>query len=246
MRVTILGTGAACPRAGGACSGFLVRGENATVWLDAGNGTLSRLLEHVSCFDLDALVISHSHADHISDVLPFMYGLGFADEPVQDFPVYAPPDVPPIVSAPLGSGSIDIFRRVFDFSTTGPVFEVGDLRFEPFRTVHPVETYGYRISEGDRTFVYTSDTAPFPELADCCRDADLLLCEATFVHPMPSPPDIHMWAEEAGQMAQKAGAPRLLLTHVWPTIPLEAAVQEAASAYTGSVEAAAEGTTYTV
>jgi ribonuclease BN (tRNA processing enzyme) len=154
--------------------------------------------------------------------------------------------VAPLVSHPLGLGSIDFFNVVFDFRPVAPVIEVGGLRFESFRTVHPVETYGFRITEGDGTFVYTADTADFPELAEDCRDAEVLLCEATFVRPNEGPPGIHMWAHESGRLAAKADAKRLVLTHVWATNPLEDAVAAASSAFDGPVEAAVEEAVYSV
>lgn len=244
MRITVLGCGAAYPRPGGACSGFLVEGGGATVLLDAGNGTFSRLTERIPYDALDALVLSHSHADHISDVLPLMYALGFDGDPASALTVYAPPDVRSVVSAPLGEGSTEIFDRAFAWRPIAGAFEVGGLRFEAFRTLHPAETYGLRISEGDATCVYTADTADFPELPDRCRAADLLICEATFVGDDQAPPGLHLWAREAGQTAAKAEVGRLRLTHVWATHDPSEAAQEAAENFTGDLEAARDGDIY--
>lgn len=244
MRITVLGSGAAYPRPGGSCAGFLVEGAGVRVWLDAGNGTFSRLTQLMPYRDVDALVLSHSHADHIADVLPLMYALAFDEEADGPLAVHAPPDVPEKLAHPLGEGSIDAFRTVFRFHSLHDPFEVGGLRFEPFRTVHPPETYGVRVTDGDKLFVYTADTADFPELPDECRDADLLLCEATFARGAVAPPGIHLWSYEAGTVAQKAHAARLVVTHVWPTCPLETVVAEAAETFGGPTEAAREGAVY--
>lgn len=247
MRITVLGSGAAYPRAGGACAGFLVTSGDTNVWLDAGNGTLSNLQLHVSYRDVDALALTHGHADHTSDVLPFMYAVGF--DPVRapkHVPLFAPDGVGSSLVGGLGDSSREMFERVFEVRSVDEPFEVGRLRFEPFRTQHPAETYGLRIADGDRTAVYTSDTSWFESLADHCRDADLLLCEATYVGDAQAPPGIHMWAIEAGRVAGDAGAKRLVLTHIWPTFDPEDAVREAAKAYSGPVEAAVEGKVYDV
>lgn len=248
MDVTVLGSGAAYPRAGGACSGFLVSNDAANVWLDAGNGTFSRLQELISYRDLDALVITHGHADHVADVLPLMYALGF--DPQQPattrLPVYAPGDVEHSLKWPLGGTSLEIFHKVFDFRSIKEPFEISGIRFEAFRTKHPAETYGLRVSNSGRSFVYTSDTALYPELADECRDAEVLVCEATYVDGIDAAPGVHMWAREAGRVAQQAGAKRLVLTHIWSTLDPVQAVDEAAGEYDGPVEAAVEGKRYTI
>ena len=192
---------------------------------------------------VDAIVLSHSHADHTADMIPLMYALGYDGE-CKYVPVHAPPDVAGSLTAQLHESSRELFGTVFGFSDLGSPFEVGDLRVEPFPTLHPVETYGVRVTDGARTFVYTADTAMFDELPDLCRGADLLVAEATYVRPYELPPGIHMWGDEAGQLACKAEAKRLLLTHVWGSIPVEDAVREAAENWDGPIEAAGEGQTY--
>lgn len=242
----MLGTGAAFPRAGSACSGYLIRTAKTTIWLDAGNGTFSRLQQQISFDGMDAIVLSHSHADHIADVTPLMYALGYETELSRELPVdiYAPAEVAPMISGSLGEGSKDIFDRVFRFHELGGPFQVKDIKIEPFRVVHPVETFGFRISDGSKLLVYTADTALFDGLAGHCRGADLFICEATYVHPVTCPPGIHMWADESGKLATEVGAPRTLLTHVWGSISVADAVKEAAGVADVRIEAAVEGETY--
>ena len=247
MEITVLGSGAAYPRPGGACAGLLLTADDAKVWIDAGNGTFSRLQEHIAYRDLDALVLTHGHADHISDVLPLMYALGFDPElePIT-LPVYAPPDVEVGLKWPLGGTSLDIFKKVFDFRTIAEPFDVGGVRFESFRTLHPAETYGLRMTHEGKVAVYTSDTAMFAGLDDVCRDADLLISEATYVSGVEAGPGVHMWASEAGRVAASAGAKRLVLTHIWSTFDPARAVAEASEEFSGPVEAAVEGKRYPV
>lgn len=248
MIFTVLGCGAAYPRPGGACSGFLVSAGDANIWLDAGNGTFARLQELMSYRDLDAVVVTHGHADHVADVLPLMYALGFDPEApaTEALPFYAPGDVEHSLKWPLGETSREILMKVFEFRTIAEPFDIGPVHFEPFLTRHPAETYGMRISNGGRSIVYTSDTAFFPELPDVCRDADILVCEATYVDGVKANPGVHMWAREAGRVAKESGAKRLVLTHIWATFDPQQAVDEAAASYDGPVEAAVEGKRYKV
>lgn len=248
MKITVLGNGAAFPRPGGACSGYLVESGDTQIWLDAGNGTFSRLRERVTPHDLDALVLSHDHGDHIADVLLLMYELGYdgAHPSPHTTPVYAPATVPTKLLGFIGPGSAKLFRQVFDFRPITEPFRIGDLAFGSFRVVHPTETYGISMTDGGKRAVYTADTAAFPELAEHCRGADLLICEATYVGDVDTDPGIHMWAREAGELAAAAGVGKLVLTHIWSSFDPDDAVREAASHFDGDIEAAVEGKTYEV
>jgi ribonuclease BN (tRNA processing enzyme) len=248
MQVTVLGCNAAFPRAGGACSGFLVDGGGAKVWIDAGNGTFSNLQKVASWRDLDAMILTHGHADHISDVLPLMYAMGLDDNP-PDTPlsVHAPTEASARLTALLGGGrSSEIFAKVFAFEPLHGDFRIKDLSVRPFRTEHPIDCYGLRLSADGRDVVYTSDTAFFPDLPDACAEADLLISEATYVGKVKAEQGVHMWATEAGRLARDAKVKRLVLTHIWATFDPAQAEAEARESYDGPVEAAVEGSTYSV
>jgi ribonuclease BN (tRNA processing enzyme) len=249
MDITVLGCGAVFPRAGGACSGFLVQADGTNVWLEAGNGTFSRMEELHSFNEIDALILSHAHSDHFVDTIPLMYARGFLDAKPEPLVVYTPPDVEAKLLGMLGGSgsSVDLFKETFDVRPlTVEPFEVGPLKFEPFRTLHPAETYGVRMRTDGKLATYTSDTAFFPELPEACGPADLLICEATYVEGVEAEPDIHLWAPESGKVGAAAGAKRMLLTHVWGTFDPEQAAAEAAKTFGGSVEPAIERRRYTV
>ena len=68
LTLTVLGCSGSYPGPGQACSGYLVRSGGTTVWLDAGTGTLANLQLHVGLDQVDAIVLSHQHPDHWSDI----------------------------------------------------------------------------------------------------------------------------------------------------------------------------------
>src|SRR3954467_64800 len=113
MRVTVLGKSPSWQDAGGACSGYLVEERGTSVLLDCGNGVFAKLREHLDYVDLDAVVLSHLHADHFLDLVPYSSALTYAPRQ-QPVPVHVWPgtDDParPALHAPAGARQV--FRRV--------------------------------------------------------------------------------------------------------------------------------------
>ena len=105
MRLTVLGKSPSWQDAGGACSGYLVEDNGTRVLLDCGNGVFAKLRERIDYVDVDAVVISHLHADHFLDLVPYSYALTYAPRQ-QPVPVHAWPgtDNParPVLHAPAG------------------------------------------------------------------------------------------------------------------------------------------------
>ena len=70
MRLTVLGKSPAWQDAGGACSGYLLEEAGTALLIDCGNGVFGKLRERIDYVDVDAVVISHLHADHFLDLVP--------------------------------------------------------------------------------------------------------------------------------------------------------------------------------
>ena len=75
MRITVLGKSPAWQDAGGACSGYLVEEGETTSCSTAAAACSAKLREHVDYTEVDAVVISHVHADHFIDLVPYSYAL---------------------------------------------------------------------------------------------------------------------------------------------------------------------------
>ena len=89
MKLTILGCNGPYPGAGGACSGYLLSEDDTHVLIDCGAGVIANLVRHIPWEALDAVVLSHLHYDHMSDLLPMQYALQFHPRETP-LPVYAP------------------------------------------------------------------------------------------------------------------------------------------------------------
>src|SRR3954469_7376412 len=110
MRLTVLGKSPSWQDAGGACSGYLLQEEETSVLLDCGNGVFGKLRQHIDYVDVDAVVISHLHADHFLDLVPYSYALSYAprQQPVPIPPFWSGTDDPahPVLHAPEGAGDV--------------------------------------------------------------------------------------------------------------------------------------------
>ena len=106
--------------------------------------------------------------------------------------------------------------------------------------------YGLRIEADGRTLAYSGDTGTCDALVETARDADMFLCEASFIEAKENPPDLHLTGAEAGRMAADAGVKRLVLTHVPPWYDPQIALAESKLTYDGDVELAEPGRTYQV
>lgn len=233
MKLTILGCGSALPRPGGACSGYLVEEGETRVLLDCGNGVVSNLMKVVDLRAVNAIVVSHWHADHWFDLVPYRYGIQLSSRPVIVKPqLYLPPggtaalEGTTVVFHPAGH----FFSSVFSVAEYDPNQElsVGALRMSFARTQHVLPTWAIRVHNGQQSLVYSSDTGPCESVEQLARGTSLLLCEATLQGPGDtSSTALHMSATQAGQLAARAGVGMLVLTHIWPELDVEESRREA-------------------
>jgi ribonuclease BN (tRNA processing enzyme) len=263
VRITVLGKSPAWPDAGGACSGYLVQDEDHSLLLDCGNGVLSKLRQYVDYVDLDSVLVSHLHADHFLDLIPYSYALTYAPRQ-QPVPVGGWPgtDHParPTLYAPLGAvncfrriasswGDEELIERAFDLREYRPSDDlgIGPLRVRFCEVPHYTRTFAVELTTraGGR-LTFSSDCRPNEELVDFARRTDLLLIEGTLPRPERSGERGHLTPFEAGEHGRRAEASRLVLTHYSDELDPEWVRAEAAEAFGGPVELAEDGAVYTL
>jgi ribonuclease BN (tRNA processing enzyme) len=263
MRVTVLGKSPSWQDAGGACSGYLVEEGDTAVLLDCGNGVFSKLRRFRDYVAVDAVVLSHLHADHFLDLVPFSYALTYAPRqqpvPVDRWPGTDSP-ARPTLFAPGGAretfrrvvgawGNEDLIENAFDLREYAPsdVLEVGPLRFRFSEVPHFVHTCAIAVTSsanGSGRLVYGADSAPNEELVRFAEGADLLMVEATLPRPERGGMRGHLTPGEAGEHGARAKAGRLVLTHISDELDLLWARREAEQTFGGPVDIAHEGAVY--
>lgn len=253
MRLTIVGCSGSYPGPDSAASCYLLEarhddGTGERTWrilVDLGSGALGSLQRHVDPLSIDAVLLSHLHADHCLDLCGYYVMRRYHPDGAQPrIPVWGPVDTADRMARaydlPLEPGMHEEFDfRVWD----GPV-EIGPFHVEPVPVDHPIPAYGLRISADGATLAYTGDTGPCDGLTDLARGADLLLAEASFVSTADNPPALHLTGTDCGQVARDAGAHRLVLTHIPPWHDPQVALAEARTAYDGPIDLARAGASY--
>ncbi|MGI5483312.1 MBL fold metallo-hydrolase [Streptomyces lavendofoliae] len=244
MTLTVLGTASPHPAPGRPCSGYLVSGGGARVWVDAGPGTFGEIQRHTDPARLDAIWISHLHADHSADLLAALYAFAYGGlTPPAPVPVYAPAGCARRIAGFLGRPDHEPPAAVFDFRDLydGHVAHHGGLRLTARAVAHDTEAYGLRAEAGGAVLAYSGDSGPCPALTELAAGAGLLLCEADADRHGEDGTPVHLTPEDAGRLARDAGAGRLLVTHVGPGLTRESATERAAAVYGGRTDTAYEG-----
>ena len=248
MRLTVLGCAGSYPGPASPCSGYLVEHDGFRLVLDLGAGALGSLQRHVDLLDVDAVYVSHLHTDHCIDLVAYSYARRYHPDGLPPpLPVYGPEGLAQRLCQAFEEPPADGLLDVFDFHEV-PVGtqSIGPFTVSTARMNHPVECHGLRVEAGGRTLVYSGDTAATPALVELARDADLLLCEASWPDAPDRPPGLHLSGREAGEHAAAAGARRLLLTHLISWADPSTVVAEAAQAYPGPLEVVGCGSSYDV
>lgn len=262
MRVTVLGKSPAWQDAGGACSGYLVEDDTTCVLTDCGNGVFSKLRRVRDYTLTDAIVISHMHADHFFDLIPYAFALVYAPRqqpvPVARWTGVEKPPRPPLFLPPGGLaianevvsaiGAPGLIEQAYEVSEYDPgqALSIGTLTLTFQAVPHFVPTWAIGfLCEGTRV-VYGADHRPNDEIIEFASAADLLIMEATLPRPERLGQRGHMTPLESGEHAARAEAKRLVLTHISDELDQLSAKTEAESVFDGPVAVADEGAVHSV
>lgn len=244
LTVTVLGCCGSYPGPGAACSGYLVQGGGVNVVVDLGPGSLANLQQHIDLADIDAVVLSHRHADHWIDLTGLETAWQYALNR-EGLDVFGTAENRVMAEAVIGP--LEPIIDWHDIEDAGHV-RVGKLDFDFSATEHYVDTLAVRVaspSDG-AAMAYSADTGPGWSFSELGNAIDLGLCEATTLADGEGTGVLHLSARQAGAMARAAGVPALVLTHLQPGIDPAASQAEGSAAYGSAVQIAREHAVYDV
>lgn len=219
-------------------------GRTWRVVLDLGSGALGPLQRHVPALrDLDAVLLSHLHADHCLDLCGLYVALRYDPEGrrAERIPVLGPQGAAERMARAYDLPASPGMTAELDFRSwvEGEPVRLGPLVVTAVRVEHPVEAYGLRVEgpaeDGSRTRVlaYTGDTDACAALVPLAAGADLLLAEAAFHEGRDAERGIHLTGRRAGEVAAQAQVASLLLTHLPPWNDNDRTLAEAREVWDG-------------
>lgn len=209
------------------------------ILLDLGYGTLPQLLQHVSNGGVDAVVVTHEHPDHCVDLHALFRVRHYSYPDGPRIPLYSPPGV---LERLTGLEPDVDLSSVFDHHPLPGEYNLGAIRLMASSLPHFVPNVGVRLDGDGGVVAYATDTGPHETLADLGRRADVYVLDATDRPGETERSERNLLtAAEAGMWAQRSGARRLLLTHLWPGTDPASSAERARQAFTGPVEVATQG-----
>ncbi len=238
MKITTIGWWGAYPNANEATSGYLLETEDLAVLIDCGSGVLAQLQNYIKLQDINAVVLSHYHSDHMADIGCLQYAarvlmdLGQRKRPLH---IYGHAE-------DENFAALNYLQYCLGHAIdTRAALQLGPLTFSFCRNIHPDPCFSMRIEKNGQALVYISDTGYTDDLDQFARKADLLLCESSLYDEYQGRIPGHMTAGEAGRIAEAAGVRHLVLTHLPHFGNHSLLVEQAGKQFKGTVELATTG-----
>lgn len=238
MKITVIGYWGAYPNKNEATSGYLLQGKDYNILIDCGSGVLSKLQNYIELSKIDAVILSHYHADHISDIFSFQYeavislSLGERKKPLE------------IYAHNLDSKFNDLnykgmtIAKIIDENTK---LRFGDLDISFKWIKHEVPCLAMRFEEQGKVVSYSGDTEWCNNVLEISKDADLLICETSLFNNQIGKIKGHLTAGEVGKIANMSKVKKLVLTHFPHYGDLDDLVKEAKEEFNGEIYKAETG-----
>ena len=221
MKLTILGYKGGYPSDGVGTSAYLLESDGYHLLIDVGSGALLALEKHLDPLDLDAVLLSHYHYDHIADagVLQQTRKLKRRENGEERAPILSI----------YGHSESNFFPLLTEERVSQGIayeeeeqFSVGPFEITHMKTLHPVPCYAFRIKERKtgKVLVYTADSGFMEEFIPFSKGADLLLGDTNLFEGMEWH-TAHMTAPEIGRIGREAVVKSIILTHLPETGDLQ-------------------------
>jgi ribonuclease BN (tRNA processing enzyme) len=237
MKLIVLGSGTCVPSLTRNAPGYYLSVGAMHVLVDCGSGTLLQLERAGKSYrDIDAVFVTHTHPDHVSDIVPLLHALmatpGF--ERTKNLSIIGPDGIKNYVDHCVMS----LLRKPKTFAVevieVDDTIDMGTFFVIAGRTVHADFSIAYRFESEGKAIVITGDCDYDDKLVDLARDADLILADCSYPDAMKVAG--HMTPRECGLLAKNAAAKKLVLSHIYPApSPDEERIAESNAVFDGDV-----------
>jgi len=212
MKWTVVGFWGGHPELGEATTAYLLEEKGFRLLVDCGSGVLAQLPKYAAISDLDAVILSHFHHDHVADIGPLQFAK-HVEKYIGTFsgtlPIYAH-QLEPDKFAGLTYEEATVAKPYYIHEPLA----AGPLRIDFLKTDHPAPCAAMRFQSGGQTIVFTADTSFIPELIPFSKNADLLVAECSLYKETDGAPMGHMNTLDVGRLAKEASVKECLLTHL--------------------------------
>ena len=253
MRLSIIGCAGSFPGPDSPASCYLLEapfeGRTFRLVVDLGSGALGGLQRAIELSDIDAVALSHLHADHCLDMCGLYVARKYHPDGVMGrVPVFGPTETSAFLARAYGLEGDPGMTNEFDFVSWTPSvpMQIGPFGVTAMQVDHPVEAYAIKIVHDAKTLVYSGDTGPTEIVAEFVQGADVFLSEASYVESGNNPPNLHLTGANAGDYATRGRVGRLLLTHIPAWTDRTEVLNDAKGAFDGPTELVSAGSTYDI
>jgi ribonuclease Z len=237
----LLGVGTAVPDQDRENTHMVWEAPDGLLLIDAGGSTYQRLLRaRLDPLHLRGVFLTHSHADHINGLAVLLFQLSLVGYRAT-LPIYGNPPTLKLARRVVEAFELESHQVAVDWIEVADGAEVplgsAHYRLQTAATVHSRPCLALRFEDRaqGRALTYSADTEPCDAVQALAQDAAILIHEATTPEPFAG----HTTPRQAGQVAARAGAKRLVLVHFSPRWTMEAAraIEEVrVGGYSGDVE----------
>ena len=247
MRLVVLGSGTVAPSADRTSAAYWITAADTKLLLECGAGTMHRAAQFsVPWHQATHVALSHFHMDHWGELPAFIFALRWGIEPPRSEPMtlIGPPGLTDrlrLLAGALGNWLLEpgFPLGIVEIVPGAGIPLSGDVTLEAYRTLHTEHSLAFAVRDGEARLVYTGDTGPDEGLASWALGCDLLLAECSL--PDDRAVDVHLTPKRAGQLALRARAGELVLTHFYPVFGGLDPAAVAGTVFGGPTTAARDG-----